>query len=47
MIIDRDAGRWKVDNKEIERRRQAFWELYVYDLWQVSVTALTFSCADH
>lgn len=44
--VDRDAGRWKVDNKEIERRRQAFWELYVYDLWQVSVTALTFPTAD-
>lgn len=34
-FVDRDAGRWKVDFSEIQRRREAFWELYSYDLLQV------------
>ncbi|KAI0343143.1 hypothetical protein BDW22DRAFT_1329101 [Trametopsis cervina] len=34
ISVNRDAGRWNVEPKEIERRRQAFWELYVYDFWQ-------------
>ena len=33
--LDRDAGRWKVDEAEIQRRRESFWELYSYDLLQV------------
>jgi len=32
---DRDTGRWKLDPTETQRRREAFWELYVYDSWQV------------
>lgn len=47
ILLDRDAGRWKVDDKEIGRRRQAFWELYVYDLWQVSKTALSILQANY
>lgn len=41
MDLDKDAGRWKdVDGKEIQRRRQAFWELYVYDVLQVGSLTL-------
>lgn len=35
LSVDRDAGRWNVEQSEIERRRQAFWELYSYDFLQV------------
>ena len=31
---DRDTGRWKLDPSETQRRREIFWELYVYDSWQ-------------
>jgi hypothetical protein len=31
---DRDTGRWKLDLNETQRRREVFWELYVYDSWQ-------------
>lgn len=34
MGLHRDAGRWKVDFSEIQRRREAFWEIYSYDLLQ-------------
>ncbi|KAI0091791.1 fungal-specific transcription factor domain-containing protein [Irpex rosettiformis] len=34
VSLDRDAGRWNVEPSEIERRRQAFWELYSYDFLQ-------------
>ncbi|KAM5532910.1 hypothetical protein V8D89_013462 [Ganoderma adspersum] len=34
MGLHRDAGRWKVDEGEIQRRRESFWELYSYDLLQ-------------
>lgn len=33
---DRDTGRWKLDLAETQRRREVFWELYVYDSWQAS-----------
>ncbi|KAI0080184.1 hypothetical protein K474DRAFT_1590475 [Panus rudis PR-1116 ss-1] len=34
LVINRDAGRWKVEHTEIQRRREAFWEIYSYDLLQ-------------
>ena len=34
---DRDTGRWKLDLNETLRRREVFWELYVYDSWQASM----------
>jgi hypothetical protein len=34
---DRDTGRWKLDLNETQRRREVFWELYVYDSWQASM----------
>ncbi|RPD64305.1 hypothetical protein L226DRAFT_460396 [Lentinus tigrinus ALCF2SS1-7] len=34
VSVNRDAGRWKVDEAEIQRRRESFWELYSYDLLQ-------------
>ncbi|THH32375.1 hypothetical protein EUX98_g1822 [Antrodiella citrinella] len=34
MGLHRDAGRWNVDFGEIQRRREAFWEIYSYDLLQ-------------
>ncbi|OBZ66412.1 GTP-binding protein Rho3 [Grifola frondosa] len=34
MGLHRDAGRWKVEPAEIQRRRECFWELYSYDLLQ-------------
>ncbi|EKM50390.1 uncharacterized protein PHACADRAFT_263672 [Phanerochaete carnosa HHB-10118-sp] len=34
MGLHRDAGRWNVDPKEIQRRRQVFWELYTYEFLQ-------------
>ncbi|KAH9044225.1 fungal-specific transcription factor domain-containing protein [Lactarius hengduanensis] len=32
--VNRDTGRWKLDAPETQRRREVFWELYVYDSWQ-------------
>ncbi|KAI0321021.1 fungal-specific transcription factor domain-containing protein [Amylostereum chailletii] len=32
--LHRDSSRWKVDAPEAQRRRELFWELYVYDSWQ-------------
>ncbi|KAJ8522709.1 hypothetical protein ONZ45_g713 [Pleurotus djamor] len=32
--LHRDSGRWGVDQKETQRRRELFWELYTYDSWQ-------------
>ncbi|KAI0272650.1 fungal-specific transcription factor domain-containing protein [Gloeopeniophorella convolvens] len=32
--LHRDTGRWKLDAHETQRRREVFWELYVYDSWQ-------------
>ncbi|KAI9064180.1 hypothetical protein FKP32DRAFT_1570746 [Trametes sanguinea] len=34
LRIDRDAGKWHISNDEVQRRREAFWELYSYDLLQ-------------
>ncbi|KAI0691234.1 hypothetical protein BC835DRAFT_1279571 [Cytidiella melzeri] len=34
VSVNRDAGRWNVEAAEIERRREAFWELYSYDFLQ-------------
>ncbi|KAI0924799.1 hypothetical protein AcW2_005572 [Taiwanofungus camphoratus] len=34
MGLHRDAGRWNVEEKEIQRRREVFWEVYSYDLLQ-------------
>jgi hypothetical protein len=33
-FADRDTGRWKLDPSETQRRREIFWEIYVYDSWQ-------------
>jgi hypothetical protein len=32
--LHRDTARWKLDASETQRRREVFWELYVYDSWQ-------------
>ncbi|KAI0255791.1 fungal-specific transcription factor domain-containing protein [Lactifluus subvellereus] len=32
--LHRDTGRWKLDASETQKRREVFWELYVYDSWQ-------------
>ncbi|KAI0044511.1 hypothetical protein FA95DRAFT_1522724, partial [Auriscalpium vulgare] len=32
--LHRDTGRWKIEPAETQRRRELFWELYVYDSWQ-------------
>lgn len=33
--LHRDSGRWKgIDPAETQRRRELFWELFVYDSWQ-------------
>jgi hypothetical protein len=34
LPADRDTGRWKLDLTETQRRREVFWELFVYDSWQ-------------
>jgi hypothetical protein len=34
-VPDRDCGRFNLPPQEKQRRRQLFWELYTYDLWQV------------
>ncbi|CDO73245.1 hypothetical protein BN946_scf185008.g7 [Trametes cinnabarina] len=34
MGLHRDAGKWHISNDEVQRRREAFWELYSYDLLQ-------------
>ena len=36
VLIDRDSGKWNLDEVETHRRRNLLWEIYVYDLWQVS-----------
>lgn len=32
--LHRDTGKWNVDPIETQRRRECFWELFVYDSWQ-------------
>ncbi|KAH9975864.1 hypothetical protein BGW80DRAFT_1436388 [Lactifluus volemus] len=32
--VNRDTGRWKLDPSETQKRREVFWETYVYDSWQ-------------
>ncbi|KAI0065622.1 hypothetical protein BV25DRAFT_1906166 [Artomyces pyxidatus] len=32
--LHRDTGRWKIEATETQRRRELFWELFVYDSWQ-------------
>ncbi|KAI8996345.1 hypothetical protein BD414DRAFT_408664 [Trametes punicea] len=34
LRVDRDAGKWHISSDEVQRRREAFWELYSYDLLQ-------------
>ena len=34
--VDRNPGRWGLDEKAVERRRQLFWELYFTNLLRVS-----------
>ncbi|PCH44398.1 hypothetical protein WOLCODRAFT_76356 [Wolfiporia cocos MD-104 SS10] len=34
VSVHRDAGRWKVEQTEIQRRRELFWEVFSYDLLQ-------------
>lgn len=36
VSTDRDTARWKLDASETQKRREVFWELYVYDSWQAS-----------
>lgn len=45
--VDRDTGRWKLDPSETQRRRETFWELYVYDSWQARRLLLTWISSDH
>lgn len=48
FFVDKDAGRWKdIDAKEIQRRRQAFWELYVYDVLQVGSNSRSYERANN
>lgn len=35
---DRDSGRWKMDPEETQKRRELFYEIFTYDLWQVTLT---------
>ena len=35
-IVDRDSARYLLTGKELQKRRVAFWELFVMDSWQVS-----------
>ncbi|KAI0788811.1 hypothetical protein C8Q75DRAFT_719488 [Abortiporus biennis] len=34
VSVHRDAGRWRVGNEEVMRRRELFWEIYSYDMLQ-------------
>ncbi|KAI0372775.1 hypothetical protein BV20DRAFT_1014847 [Pilatotrama ljubarskyi] len=34
MGLHRDAGKWRISDDEVQRRRESFWELYSYDLLQ-------------
>lgn len=32
---DRDSGKWKLDPEETQKRRELFYEILTYDMWQV------------
>ena len=39
--LDRDSTRWNLDAEETQKRRELFWEIYVYDSWQVGISLRT------
>ena len=32
---DRDSSRWRLEPREVQKRRALFWELFITDSWQV------------
>ena len=48
---DRDCARFKLSTAETQKRRALFWELFITDCWQVSLTSsilhrvITIRCA--
>ncbi|KAF8343443.1 hypothetical protein F5887DRAFT_972939 [Amanita rubescens] len=34
ISVNRDSGRWKMNPEETQKRRELFYEIFTYDLWQ-------------
>ena len=39
--LERDSGSWNLEEEEVQRRRNIFWECYTWDCWAVSATMAT------
>lgn len=39
--LERDSGSWKLEEEEVQRRRNIFWECITWDCWAVSATMET------
>lgn len=39
--LERDSGNWNLEEEEVQRRRNIFWECYAWDCWTVSATMAT------
>ncbi len=35
-ILERDSGSWNLEEEEVQRRRNIFWESVIWDCWAVS-----------
>ena len=36
VFVDRDSAAWKLEEKIVQRRRNLFWEMYIFEMMHVS-----------
>ena len=41
LVLERDSGSWNLEEEEVQRRRNIFWECVAWDCWAVSATMTT------
>ena len=43
-FVDRDSAQWKLEEKIVQRRRNLFWELFIFEMLHVRPLPLDPRC---
>lgn len=43
-LVDRDSAQWKLEEKIVQRRRNLFWELFIFEMLHVRPLPLDPRC---
>ena len=43
LCVDRDSAQWKLEDKIVQRRRNLFWELFIFEIMHVYIIVTPFT----